>query len=469
LFTRLRRTLLIATAVMVGTVCLTGCGGGDEDSGGNNTSENNTGENNTGGNNTGGSNIVWDNNCTSAATCKQVTIGTQTWMAENLNVETTNSKCYENKPDSCAKYGRYYSWDVAQTVCPAGWRLPDTADWMQLIDFVGGSSTAGAKLKSTSGWIDGNGTDEYGFSALPGGIGSVGGSSGGAGDWWTATPHWSGGYLVAMSWGNNSVRITVDGTLHGNSVRCVKANYFRITFDPTNGTVTPASVATGTDGKLTNLPTPTRKGYAFNGWFTAATGGAEITTSTVFSESTTIYAQWTPNNNCTSAETCKQTTIGGQTWTAENLNMETVDSWCYDNNADNCAIYGRLYTWEAAKAACQLIGWRLPTNQEWQTLVDFAGGSSTAGTKLKSIGEWYIDNWRGGDETDEYGFSALPGGNRISGYGGVGTDGFWWTITEFGGSGSSDAYFWSMNYGSGDVYGRGRSKDHGISVRCVAD
>jgi uncharacterized repeat protein (TIGR02543 family) len=70
-------------------------------------------------------------------------------------------------------------------------------------------------------------------------------------------------------------------------------NAYTITFNPNSGTVSPTTATTGTDGKLAILPAPTRNGYAFNGWFTAATGGTEITTATVFTANVTVYAQWT--------------------------------------------------------------------------------------------------------------------------------------------------------------------------------
>jgi len=66
-----------------------------------------------------------------------------------------------------------------------------------------------------------------------------------------------------------------------------------ITFNANNGTVSQTSGTTGADGKLTSLPTPTMDGYNFNGWYTATSGGTEVTTSTVFSGNDTIYAQWT--------------------------------------------------------------------------------------------------------------------------------------------------------------------------------
>ncbi|MDL2274036.1 S-layer homology domain-containing protein [Oscillospiraceae bacterium OttesenSCG-928-G22] len=66
-----------------------------------------------------------------------------------------------------------------------------------------------------------------------------------------------------------------------------------ITFDANGGSVSPTSMQTGADGKLASLPTPARSNYSFNGWFTATSSGTQVTTSTVFSESKTIYAQWT--------------------------------------------------------------------------------------------------------------------------------------------------------------------------------
>jgi len=130
---------------------------------------------------------------------KIVKIGSQTWMAQNLNYAAKGSKCYDNKAENCAKYGRLYSWDAAMKACPAGFHVPSFAEWDTLQEFVGDEGfEAGRKLKSTIGWDDwkgksGNGTDEYGFSALPGGgtLGTLGepftNTTGKRGDWWSAT------------------------------------------------------------------------------------------------------------------------------------------------------------------------------------------------------------------------------------------------------------------------------------------
>jgi uncharacterized protein (TIGR02145 family) len=122
---------------------------------------------------------------------KTVKIGNQTWMAENLNYDAKGSKCYNNKPENCTKYGRLYNWATAKNACPSGWHLPSKSEYEALDKYVGGEKVAGKKLKAKSGWNNnGNGTDEYGFSALPGGYGDPGGSFYGVGDdgyWYSAS------------------------------------------------------------------------------------------------------------------------------------------------------------------------------------------------------------------------------------------------------------------------------------------
>ena len=113
-------------------------------------------------------------------TYKTVTVGTQTWMAENLNFDpglggSDDAKyewswCYNDEPKNCAVAGRLYTWTAAKSACPSGWHLPSMAEWETLFNAVGGQSTAGEILKSTSGWYNnGNGTDAFSFSALPAG------------------------------------------------------------------------------------------------------------------------------------------------------------------------------------------------------------------------------------------------------------------------------------------------------------
>jgi uncharacterized protein (TIGR02145 family) len=106
-------------------------------------------------------------------TYKTVKIGTQTWMAENLNYEANHSYCYNNDTNNCKKYGRLYTQVQVMRpaqFCPDGWHIPSESEWEVLIDFLGGKKIAAEKMKSKTGWAkNGNGTNSSGFNALPGG------------------------------------------------------------------------------------------------------------------------------------------------------------------------------------------------------------------------------------------------------------------------------------------------------------
>jgi uncharacterized protein (TIGR02145 family)/uncharacterized repeat protein (TIGR02543 family) len=175
-------------------------------------------------------------------TYRTITIGTQTWMAENLNWAGDNGNlgsCYNNSLDSCAKYGRLYNWSTVMNgspssssspsgvrgICPVGWHVPSDAEWYTLTNFVG--SNAGAKLKSTTGWHSGgNGTDDFGFSALPGGSGNGSGSFNGVGNygyWWSATEgDASYAWGPGMDWGSSNVGRNSLNETNLYSLRCLE-------------------------------------------------------------------------------------------------------------------------------------------------------------------------------------------------------------------------------------------------------
>ncbi|MFO7853479.1 MAG: fibrobacter succinogenes major paralogous domain-containing protein [Bacteroidota bacterium] len=170
-------------------------------------------------------------------TYKTVTIGKQTWMAQDLNYRASSgSWCYEGDDSgNCDKLDRrLYNWKAAMESCPVGWHLPSADEWTELINYLGGNDVAGGKLKAKKGWMDSNtsATNSSSFSALPGGYRNYGGVFGGAsteGYWWSSTERssgawsWSGAWYFGMRYDNNAVNKY--GSNHqkaGFSVRCVK-------------------------------------------------------------------------------------------------------------------------------------------------------------------------------------------------------------------------------------------------------
>jgi uncharacterized protein (TIGR02145 family) len=162
-----------------------------------------------------------------------VDIGEQTWMADNLYYAAEGSRCYKDSTAYCDKYGRLYNWQTAMTACPSGWHLPSSKEWEVLATTAGGEWTGGKNLKAVSGWksFDGksfNGTDIYGFSALPSGyynsVVSKFFDVGSYGYWWKSSEKDSknvynsvmdnkGDYIVLLDFGGkNDLR----------SVRCIK-------------------------------------------------------------------------------------------------------------------------------------------------------------------------------------------------------------------------------------------------------
>ena len=182
-------------------------------------------------------NVDGENNCVygtltdtrDGQTYKTVVIGEQTWMAENLNYETENSYCYDDDPSNCSKYGRLYTWAAAKTVCPEGWHLPSYDEWNTLFTAVGGISTAGAKLKSQTGWAAYDGItneDSFGFSALPAGCKYSLGDydyEGSQAYFWSSSEDGSDyAYNMLLDYYGDNVRLLNTSKSLGFSVRCLK-------------------------------------------------------------------------------------------------------------------------------------------------------------------------------------------------------------------------------------------------------
>jgi uncharacterized protein (TIGR02145 family) len=183
----------------------------------------------------------------------------------------------------------------------------------------------------------------------------------------------------------------------------------------------------------------------------------------------------------------KTVQIGEQVWIAQNLNFETEISWCgggSDTAEGDCATYGRLYTWAAAVGksedacgfghTCSLPsgniqgicpdGWHLPSNGEFEALIEAAGSKYVAGMKLKSTSDWKEN----GNGDDAFGFSALPAGSRFD-YGlcdGEGVSANFWSSSEDNSYRAYNIYLYYKHDRAGQY---NYSKNGGLSVRCLKD
>ncbi len=182
-------------------------------------------------------------------------------------------------------------------------------------------------------------------------------------------------------------------------------------------------------------------------------------------------------------QTYKTVTLGDQTWLAQDLNYETENSWCYNDDPKNCETYGRLYTCEAAKTACP-DNWHLASDEEWSTLIKYldpkanpnnvlieskiAGGMlKTTGTSEDGTGLWRRPNTGATNESE---ISAVPGGIRFptGSSNQLGTQVSFWTSTEYN---AKSAWFRYLDYGVAGVYRDNTviTKDFAVSVRCLMD
>jgi uncharacterized protein (TIGR02145 family) len=183
--------------------------------------------------------------------------------------------------------------------------------------------------------------------------------------------------------------------------------------------------------------------------------------------------------------------IGTQIWMNCNLDVETFrngdpiphakteeewlqagennqPAWCYyDNDQNNGEKYGKLYNWYAVidPRGLALVGWHVPTDEDWTLLSDFLGGGYIAGEKLKTVSGWENN----GNGTDEVGFAGAPGGSRgFSGnFDDIGSYGNWWSSSES--IISSSAWYYYLNNESGSFDRYDYDKTGGFSVRCLRD
>jgi len=372
---------------------------------------------------------------------KAVLIGNQCWMAENLNIgEMINGKldmtnngvvekyCYSNDPGNCEIYGGLYQWSEmmeyntiagVQGICPSGWHIPTDDEWKILegtVDsryFVGDpiwnetgfiGYDAGEKLKSATGWDSGgNGTNDFGFNALPGGYRNTDGNFGelnrGALFWPSSEFSSSTAWYRYLYYKSSKVYRNELNKVRGRSVRCLQGSGCQLSI-VTTATITNVTYSTATSGGnvsddggsavtargvcwSTNQNPTLNDDYTTDGSGTGTftseiTGLVSITGYYVRAYSTnsegTAYGNqetFTTQSGGGGGEPCpgiptityegqvyNTVIIGEQCWLKENLNVGTmingnqnmsnngvIEKYCYDNNTANCDEYGGLYQW----------------------------------------------------------------------------------------------------------------------------
>jgi uncharacterized protein (TIGR02145 family) len=428
--------------------------------------------------------------------------------------------CYYNEPDSCTKYGGLYQWNEmmqytsqqgAQGICPPGWHLPTDEEWKVLEGAVDShygigdpewdlawefqGYDAGTNLKTTSGWhANGNGTDLFGFSGLPGGE-----RANNALFYQVSFD----GYYMSSTENDNYEAIGRDLYFnspavywyynykeHGFSTRCLRDEIIIPTIELTFTAVNNANyvqldsikVMNRTQGGEamiywpdTTLVVPGGLGFTpgdellcigyANGLQSGMLDSPEESQAYTFQFATNIPCPGTPTVDY-EGQVYNTIQIFSQCWLKENLNVGTLipgselmddngilEKYCYNNEPDSCTKYGGLYHWwemmqyttqQGARGICP-PGWHVPSDEEWKVLEGAVDSQYKIGDP-----EWDDSwEWRGYDAgtnlkttsgwyygingTDLFGFSGLPGGSRsFSGYFYVvGNYGYWWSSTEY--------------------------------------
>jgi len=184
--------------------------------------------------------------------------------------------------------------------------------------------------------------------------------------------------------------------------------------------------------------------------------------------------------------------IGNQCWFKDNLNVGTkinssvkasndtkIEKYCFNDISSNCDTYGGLYLWKEAMKYIQASsnqgicpdGWHIPTDVEFQTLIDFVDGNSNA---LKDEGIGDPVNYPAGVGTNTSGFTGYFGGsywqfiteNQGEEWDGLGGFGAWWSSTQVA---DNEAQYLGFNEWADNMFWGGRNMDWGKSIRCLKD
>lgn len=337
--------------------------------------------------------------------------GSDVWFVDNLRYADSSAMpnlkgnvwCPDDESSNCKKFGMLYSWTAArnikpdylkelyestvwnvQGVCPDGWRIPTHEDWdylRKVVKKLYPSLNVGDVVKSAEGWVDTAGAelkfdDRMGFNGEPTGRRNKEGGflhSGSFAFFWTSQEI---NKATAVGWTLRNDNAVLDsGTYykeHGMSVRCVAT-----------------------------LP----EEIEWSGDDEARTTRARVYDSVLVGD-----------------EYYKVIDIGGARWMAENLNIETESSRCYNDEKENCEKFGRLYPYSEIETACP-EGWHLPDANEWRSLIYQVNGNMYA-LSAKDV-------WDDDVGTDEAGVSLLPGGTIDNGsFSDLGNGAYYWIANQ---------------------------------------
>lgn len=439
--------------------------------------------------------------------------------------------CLYDSTETVGVDGYLYNHLVVQTqkLAPKGWHVPTVSEWETLMEALLNDDRDDEQLARAlrsndtvrwEPWI-GAGNDLSGFSATPAGTRYPSGEASYQGvyaNWWTTNRDpWSASlyyYGVVLS---DYVYTTSFEQNYGLSVRCIKDYPARLTTCLKTVRQTQATIGVEVDeagGVLSRLGVCLSASDAqpdvasamvvtFDAcevqaphWFVVDTlkpdatyyvrAFAENSTGISYGETLCFQTQSADTVVDLDGNVYHTIKIGSQTWMVENLKTtkyndgtaigvlsgfhSTTPGYCiYANNSSNKDTYGLLYNWYAVNTGkLAPNGWRVPSQADWQVLLDYLGGEEVAGGKLKEAG---LTHWES-PNTDamDWGFAALPGGTRDGGaaiFRTLKSRGWWWTSTPA--TQDYNAYTMGLVSWMGSAYlGEGYKSD-AFSVRCIKE
>lgn len=305
-----------------------------------------------------------------------VTIGSQTWMAENLYSQLMSPYCFQNRTDYCEMYGRLYTLSLTENSCPDGWHVPDSTDWKILLEAVGNNSAK--KLKSEQ-WA---GSDEFGFGVLPAGSGNISENWKQSYDatescfWTSSETDEKNAAVLCFSSNENEVKWQERSKMSLYSTRCIKGEKKTVAKSSSSSVQSSSSFS------------------------------VSMRSATILGDSYSIVDYNAEEGNMNLH----------QKWMAENLqywndSFTSTEKTCFDdyyayeqdNGVDLCEKYGRYYNAEEALFIHRLSTdpndcWVLPDSQEVKGLIGIVG---------KDVKKLYSEEMGGLNESK---FNLLPAG-----------------------------------------------------------